>query len=114
MESTKSVANLEESKDFSKNITKTKPKDSTQTVTNKVSKIDLNQFDTENDFEVESRNAQNEEHGSDSDSESDSEESTNHPRKPQLPTRDDLMVLPHLHKHDLVKKKIYEKPSTWI
>lgn len=27
---------------------------------------------------------------------------------------DNLMVLPHLHKHDLFKKQVYQKPSTWI
>jgi hypothetical protein len=26
----------------------------------------------------------------------------------------DMMVLPHLHKHDLFKKMTYDKPSTWI
>jgi hypothetical protein len=27
---------------------------------------------------------------------------------------DNWMILPHLHKHDLFKKDVYQKPSTWI
>eukprot|EP00343_Euplotes_focardii_P004686 CAMPEP_0205811316 /NCGR_PEP_ID=MMETSP0205-20121125/15494_1 /ASSEMBLY_ACC=CAM_ASM_000278 /TAXON_ID=36767 /ORGANISM="Euplotes focardii, Strain TN1" /LENGTH=114 /DNA_ID=CAMNT_0053090321 /DNA_START=379 /DNA_END=723 /DNA_ORIENTATION=- len=27
---------------------------------------------------------------------------------------DNLMILPHLHKHDLHKKTTYDKPSFWI
>ena len=37
------------------------------------------------------------------------------PKKPKAKNSDtDMMVLPHLHKHDLFKKMTYDKPSTWI
>jgi len=31
-----------------------------------------------------------------------------------LMDEDECMILPHLHKHDLFKKTVYDKPSFWI
>jgi hypothetical protein len=41
----------------------------------------------------------------------------NNDAPPKIKAKDtdtDMMVLPHLHKHDLYKRMTYDKPSTWI
>lgn len=111
--SNKSITKVEEFKNVEDSVSKSKPKVSTQTVVEKVKRLDLNKFDTENDFEQEEpSNQQNSEFSVGSSSSS--EESEHQPRKPKERVREGLMVLPHLHKHDLIKKKVYDKPSTWI
>lgn len=97
---------LEDSKDA---------KTSTKQVTSKVSKLDLNRYDTESEEEND-QHTQNRRQEKENSSDSFEEAPQEQPKvtKPKPITNEDLMILPHLHKHDMVKKKIYDKPSTWI
>lgn len=48
------------------------------------------------------------------DSDEEDNDQAQQPIKPTKKAPENCMILPHLHKHDLYKKKIYEKKSTWI
>lgn len=85
--------------------------------TKKVEKLDLGKMVSGDDeFEMEERKSQGEEPQESAFDNSDDSGEHEVPLKP-LPSQkeiEELMILPHLHKHDLHRKKIYEKPSTWI
>ena len=102
---------LEESKDMTTTMSKVKSHQTSKNVSAKLSRLDLNKYEDDDQFDTEPNNLQNNDN-EESDSSSDPEPAR--VQKPKLPTRDDLMILPHLHKHDLVKKRIYNKPSSWI
>lgn len=112
------LADAEEFKQIPKEVDKHKFSKSTKDVTKKIGKLNLNQYD-EDHIEDEPNRATSQDNDDDSEESSedeDEEEERQEPVKPRKlpPISDTVMILPHLHKHDLYKKKIYNKPSTWI
>lgn len=76
----------------------------------KLENVDFNKLSLDEEFEIEERK-QNINVPSKS-----IKEESDYPKKLKVKSNDidNLMILPHLHKHDLCKKKVYDKPSTWI
>lgn len=103
----------EEYKDSSTAIRLSKTNSSHVTIakTKNSGKFDLDKLNLDDEFEVNERK-QNA-HVS---KKSLKDNETDYPKHSKVKNNDidNLMILPHLHKHDLYKKKVYDKPSTWI